>query len=110
MKKKLFIIIIAIVITTTGLYTYLVKFDPDKWENAAPWHRRIMVNDLIEDYDIIGMSKADIIELLGDSEASFGDDDLYYYLGSGLIMSEVYLHVIIEENIVLDVEVFTHSL
>lgn len=110
MKRKIFIIISVLVIMMTGLYFYLIQFNPGKWENAAPWHKRIMVNDLLDDYDIIGMSKNEVIKLLGETETSFGGDDLYYYLGSGLIMSEIYLHVIIEEDFVLDVEVFTHSL
>lgn len=110
MKKKFFIIIIAVLIITTGLYFYFTDFNPGKWKNADPWHRRIMVNDLMDDDDIIGMSKNEVIKLLGETEGSFGGDDLYYYLGSGLIMSDIYFHVIIEDDIVLDVEKYTHSL
>lgn len=100
----------AILICLTGTYFYLTQFNSTKWQDAKPWHKRIMVKDLRNDYNIIGMPKSDIIKLLGESEAGFGDDDLYYHLGSGLIMSEIYLHIEIEDDIAVGMERFVFNL
>lgn len=64
------------------------KFDSEKWKNAnsnleQDWALRWdMMNSLRNNYDLIGMSKKEIITLLGKPDGDFSyDNTLEYFLG-----------------------------
>jgi len=57
-------------ITLNAAYIYpqirAEKFNPQGWKSKE-MHRYRMVNDIIENHLLIGMSKKDVIELLGNT-------------------------------------------
>lgn len=61
------------------------KFDSDKWKNwtesETEWSLRWdMMNSLRNNYELKGMSKKQILELLGEPESKT-DSEFAYYLG-----------------------------
>ena len=90
-KLNLFlIIIVAISLCGLGLRGKISgeKFDSQKWKNSnlnleenmtLRWD---MMNSLRNNYELIGMSKAEIIKLLGEPDGSLTTgNDFKYYLG-----------------------------
>ena len=64
------------------------RFDAEAWKAAAPEHNTVvkrapMAEDFLRRYDAVGMSRAEIVGLLGDRDATdkFADYDLVYWLG-----------------------------
>ena len=61
------------------------EFDRERWQSWEEtekdlflrWH---MVDDLTDEYNLVGMKRSDVIELLGKPESEYGSS-LYYYLG-----------------------------
>lgn len=89
-KKSL--ILIAVLVTLIPVFINLGKltineseshFSPEKW-NQQKDKRVWMVDDLIENYNLVGMNKEKIIELLGESPSTnyFKEpNNLVYWLG-----------------------------
>ena len=114
MKAKIlnYFIILGLFLNSCGQISH-AKFDSDKWKNSnlnleENWSLRWeMMNDLRKNYDLIGMTKSDIENLLGNN----GDDtskEFYYYLGmTGTGINTGRLIIIFDENdIVKDFKVF----
>lgn len=64
------------------------NFDSNKWKNfnlneEENWNLRWnMINDLRNNYSLIGKNKTDIINLLGESNSESSESNkMYYYLG-----------------------------
>lgn len=61
------------------------KFDSSKWKAAdmnseVNWSLRWdMMNSLRNNYELIGMSKNDIVQLLGHPIEEFSKNDIFYY-------------------------------
>ena len=84
------IAILAVIICGLGLRGKISgeKFDSTKWKTAdlnseANWSLRWdMMNSLRNDYELIGMSRSEVIKLLGKPDDNFSTEkDFRYYLG-----------------------------
>lgn len=76
------LVIIIIAFALKGRITH-VEFSSDKWKNwkesEAEWSLRWdMMNSLRNNYELQGMSKDEIIELLGEPESQTQTEFLYY--------------------------------
>ena len=76
-------LIIAMVITGCA-YQEEHSFSTSKWE-TNPRERTQIVDDLLEDYELIGMQESEILDLLGDHDNDYGyfneKDRFVYCLG-----------------------------
>ena len=89
-KRKNYIVfgilagLILAIIVAGIMYQYQHSFSTSKWERN-PDERTKIVDDLLEDYELIGMRESDIIELLGKDNNDYGyfneKNRLVYYLG-----------------------------
>ena len=89
-KRKNYIVfgifagLILAIIVAGIMYQYQHSFSTSKWERN-PDERTKIVDDLLEDYELIGMREFDIIELLGKDNNDYGyfneKNRLVYYLG-----------------------------
>lgn len=90
----MFFAVIA-VITELGLMTYLARFTVDKWE-SFPHCRYLMTYDLDSNYKIVGMSKNEIINLLGtpnqyNSSFTYGGEAWTYGTKKGFLFDKYYV-------------------
>lgn len=80
----IFVALILTIIIAGILYQYQHSFSTAKWERN-PDERTKIVDDLLGDYDLIGMRESDIIDLLGNDNNDYGyfneKDRFVYYLG-----------------------------
>ena len=80
----IFAAVILAVIVAGIVYQYQHSFSTAKWERN-PEERTKIVDDLLEDYEIVGMQKADVVELLGCNNNDYGylneENRFVYYLG-----------------------------
>lgn len=91
MKKKFFVcIILAFIITILLLFYVIINtnnnmgFDIDKW-NSKYEERYKMLSSLTSQYDLIGMNRDNIIELLGTNGIYTNNDSaIEYYVSRGL--------------------------
>lgn len=93
-----------------GLWRCQRTYTPDKWA-SAPDERLDILGDLLERYDLVGMTEEEVVALLGPEDGpeqtSFkGDrtyyppeDTLVYYLGVGM-MDGVWLVISLEDGVV----------
>ena len=74
---------LAFVISTTLIYHFEDRFDDQLWRNA-PSKRHEMVDDLIESRLLIGKSRTEALELLGEptERMTNGKDALIYNIGN----------------------------
>ena len=82
----LLLMIMIVLIAALGLRSACRhSFSTGKWI-AEPGKRAAMTADLFRDYDLVGMSKAQIAELLGPDNNDYGyfnrEDRWVYFLGS----------------------------
>lgn len=80
----IFVALILTIIIAGIVYQYQHSFSTAKWERN-PDERTKIVDDLLGDYDLIGMRESDIIDLLGNDNNDYGyfneKDRFVYYLG-----------------------------
>ncbi|WP_304507461.1 hypothetical protein [Anaerotignum sp.] len=112
-KKKftigflIIIFIVFVVVRSKMIHT----FSTERWVND-PQKRVDMVDNLLENHDLLGMTKEEVILLLGkDTETEYfkTDGNLVYYLGPerGLIsIDSEWLVLEIAENQVTEVNIF----
>lgn len=60
-----------------SFHSYYSNFTPEKWATNQ-CVRNIMMNDLKDNHALIGMSKTQVIEMLGTPDV-IADDNLFYY-------------------------------
>ncbi|MFB0919488.1 MAG: hypothetical protein QMB62_01190 [Oscillospiraceae bacterium] len=76
--------IIAVIIGVSVIkYEVRHEYSPSKWAKS-PSHRIEIVNDMLSETEMKGMTKAQVIALLGkesDSNANDTEDTMTYYLG-----------------------------
>ncbi len=74
--------IIITAITFVGITTYSNDFTPEKWKKY-PMARFEMIDNLEEEHNLVGMTKAEISELLGEpnhiSQRLYGYETYEYY-------------------------------
>ncbi|WP_409292555.1 hypothetical protein [Peribacillus sp. SCS-37] len=84
MKKKIFILLLSIIVLIGGIYIWFVKrheFTQEKW-NHEPLERMDIVYDLLSTHDLIGMPKERVMRLLGsDSDPAAEGKGIRYNLG-----------------------------
>ena len=72
------------VIITAAMYHHRHTFSTAKWLNY-PEERTAIVNDLLEKYELVGMTEADVAALLGEPNNDYGyfnaDNRYVYYMG-----------------------------
>ncbi len=80
-----FAIIFALILAWSIRSAYWHSFSERKWANH-PEKRAKMTDDLLRNYDLIGMSKEEIAGLLGTNNNDYGyfnqENRWVYYLGS----------------------------
>jgi len=94
-KKKIFAtFIVLILLSFIVIFNQINDFSPAKW-GADHGNRVLIVDDLLAKYNLKGMSKAEIIELLGEENGPFfmTDDNIFaYYLGYENVFSIISNH------------------
>ena len=77
------LIALAVVLTGCGQ-----RFDAERWKAGAPAHSTVvqragMAEDFLHRYDAVGMTRAELVSLLGEPDETdkFADYDLVYWLG-----------------------------
>ncbi|MEM9000603.1 MAG: hypothetical protein AAGB24_10095 [Bacteroidota bacterium] len=83
-RSVIVILVILIVgIYLTNRYTEPIPFDSEKWKTQSETEMSLrwdMMNSLRENYELKGMTKSEIINLLGEPTQTY-DSKLYYDLG-----------------------------
>lgn len=114
-RSKYLIISIPIIVLVSCLFVwkYSHTFTPAKWADDID-HRYRIVSDLQEKYSLIGMTEAQVIELLGQedgiAQTSFkisrdyypAESTLVYYLGMD-IMDGMWLILPMEDGVVVGI-------
>lgn len=85
-------IILTIIFLLNGVFTvrmnYLKRFSKERW-NTNIAHRKYMIEDLVNSYELIGMTKDEVIQLLGKNEMFLSGKDpivgIHYIIGMGYI-------------------------
>ena len=82
-----FAILLAILLTSIVgyfVYRYQHTFHSDRWLNE-PSERTDMIDSFLQNHELIGLTEADVLSLLGPNDSSSGafsaDDRYVYYLG-----------------------------
>lgn len=80
----LFVALLLGVIATGVIYHYRHSFSMEKWLRL-PEERTKIVDNLLDDHSIVGMTEAEIIDLLGEHNNDYGyfvEENRYvYYMG-----------------------------
>jgi uncharacterized membrane protein len=92
-KNRKYIAVISAVIFSPIIYTLLIvswifvaeyypkeKFDKQKWETKIE-ERYTMSKNIIKSEILIGKTKEEVIELLGNEYSDYGENHIGYYLG-----------------------------
>lgn len=91
---------------------YRAEFSPKKWKNTNFNERYYMVEDLAEEYELIGMTKVEVAALLGTPSMPFvdaeGADVLEYYVGDYTIDPGI-LSFVFEDGAVVEVYYYTEQ-
>ncbi len=109
---SIFLFIAAGIVIGVGIFKAQHTFSQEKWLRDVE-HRYQMVDSLLEEYQLIGMSEAEVVGLLGDEEGgaqtSFKrskayyppEDTLVYYLGVEY-MDAMWLVISLENGVAAD--------
>lgn len=100
--------IFVLLLLTFGIRTYFKTFTTEKWTNTN-WHtfRYLMIEDLEIKYNLVGMRKEEIYQILGKEDIikKFGDDvSLCYLMGSGFFEEDYYAFILNDKDIVIDIK------
>ena len=96
------IYLIILVIMTFGIRQYFKTFSTERWSNES-WNsfRYLMLDDLEEKYDLVGMTKEEVHELLGEEDVELEwlitDYAIGYSVRDGF-MEGYYYYIYLEEN------------
>ena len=105
MMKKLLFLLIPIAIISTCFYskhTDDIPFDSYKWKNWVEQEhnfnmRKNMINSLKSNHELIGMTKKEIIDLLGNNP-SRNERDFHYFIGYGMGINICTMDIIFDKN------------
>ncbi len=85
-----------------AIITYMSNFTKEKWNNSNHWNLRyLMVDNFEMKYNIIGMNKEEVYELLGTvtpAETSYGENNKICYLIRGGLFAGTYYCFEYDEN------------
>ncbi|MDT0683957.1 hypothetical protein RM543_14800 [Roseicyclus sp. F158] len=63
-------------------------FSPDRWEAAGTETRGTMVHEFLADHDVVGMTREDVVALLGEPTAYYDrDENLGWLVGPATVSS-----------------------
>lgn len=86
-------------------HLYFSEFSGEKWQNH-PRARHLMIDDITEEYMLIGITKSEVINLLGEGDYPYADagglDLIDYYTYDGFI-DPIMFTVVFENDEVVDV-------
>ena len=77
------VLILIISFSLNQYFTDRTVFTVDKW-NDKIWDREHMFNDFLEKYELIGMTRQEVKEVLGNNGLVYEDDSIYY-IGKALL-------------------------
>ncbi len=104
--------ILLLFLLQLGIRNYFSTFTKEKWTNEN-WHgfRYLMIEDLEKQYDLIGMNKEEIYQILGEEDRKlyeFNDSNsLCYSMRNGFFEGDYYIVILNDEDIVIDIDI-TH--
>ncbi len=108
-KKRLAIIVIIILIIITLIplffwirYTYKIDFTQERWESYSDENKYHMVKSLEDDYELNGMSRKEIVQLLGTPSTEY-EDSYEYRIRDDVIAGWKVLVICFEDDKVKDV-------
>lgn len=93
-----------------GIRNYFNTFTKEKWINEN-WHgfRYLMIEDLEKQYNLIGMNKEEIYQILGEEDRKlneFNDNkSLCYSMRNGFFEGDYYIIILNDEDIVIDIDI-----
>lgn len=104
MKKLLYLLIPIIIISTCYYNKHKddIPFESNKWKNWVEQEhnfnmRKNMIHSLESNHDLVGMSKQEIIDLLGDDSSSY-NENFHYFIGYGMGISTSHMDIIFDTN------------
>jgi len=112
MKKAIIIVLVLAMLGVTGCSLIFkapdesIEFSREVWDEAWDGNVRVrstMLDDLLEKYDFIGMSKDEVLELLGTNGVLIGEESLGYETGGGYFSDEILSFSIDENGVVRNV-------
>ena len=78
------VVVVLDIIIVSAVYYWIHTFSTSKWLNN-PEKRTAIVDNLLEKHELVGMTEADVIALLGEPNNDYGyfnaDDRYVYYMG-----------------------------
>ena len=78
------VVVVLGIIIVSAVYYWNHTFSTSKWLNN-PEKRTAIVDNLLEEHELVGMTEADVIALLGEPNNDYGyfnaDDRYVYYMG-----------------------------
>lgn len=99
---------ISLAFLITGLTMYFHSFSKAKWENYE-WNRYLMIEDLEQKYNFIGMTKAEVINLLGNYQVNYtvayNGNAIGYNIKSGFFYLRSYILILDDNDIVLETKI-----
>lgn len=101
--------IVMLLLLTFGIKNYFKTFTTEKWTNNN-WQgfRYLMIEDLGNKYNLIGMKKEEIYIILGKEDRTlkeFDDDNsLCYSMRNGFLEGDYYIIILNDEGIVIDIK------
>ncbi len=101
----------VLVLIGFGYFRYRHTFTPAKWEKDIG-SRALIVGDLLDDYELIGMTTKEIEALLGENNNDFGyfvqENRYVYYLGGKrTFIDSEWLLIDFKEDVAVDYEITT---
>ena len=97
------VIIVGFVLV--GAKSYISVFTQEKWDNNEQL-RSYMIDDLEEKHQIVGKTKDEIIELIG--EPTYSYDNFYEYLIGYDIIDNIGYQIEFEDNVAKNTTVVVH--
>lgn len=92
------IYVLLMLIVPTSVNTYIRSFTESKWTRYK-YERKLMLEDLEEDYYLIGMSKGDILNLLGAADSE-EEEEWEYVIASGWVDPEMFVIKFKDGNVI----------
>ena len=96
------IYVIILLLITLGIRQYFKTFSTEKWSNEN-WNsfRYLMIDDLEDTYDLVGMTKEEVQSILGQEDVELEWLITDYEIGYSVIdgfMEGYYYYIYLDEN------------
>ncbi len=92
---------VAVFFSVSLVFTqYFKEFDAEKWKNHQ-LIRYLMIDDMESEHEFIGMTRDEVIGILGTPDDSF-DDRLVYFIDTQSFMRIKYYVLTLEDDVVIE--------